>query len=1479
MDVYFGKIVSISHEAVNIKGGILMRDKMRKYASIFLVFCMVLGLFAEVPVNAADVESGTENATGELVATTYFDWLEDGPVVHENAEYQRELYVSLMPCTMHLAYRADADAELQTVTAEKISVTYEGEAVNELVRIWANEQNADYVDMEFQKTGDYVVNYTDNLEREYSLIIHVVYPEMGFYTQPSISDETILSRFAFSDMQTNTFYLIMNPAEGCEMQLDDSVPFFVCDYELGYDVTDSEEVKKYVTYEAVEENVYRITVSALKNFEVRAQAEVISETDTWQNECCIGVFYEPKMEGLVVKEWIDWNEEGPYVSDEATFSKEAWAIPKEDKIVYLAYVETEGGEDTPVTAEDITITYNGEDAGERASCSQNRENTDLINLQFQELGEYAITYSGDGNKDKSVKVTVDYPEVGFYYGEERNIENLIANGRFVYSDVENVTEKTFYVIMQTKGTSIALNEAAPFKINDYQTGIESSEPEVVAEYISYERVEGRENVYRIIVNTPRNFGLNVEAIVVDGDGNEWVSSNSMNVEYEQKMEGLVVKDWIEWNEEGPYISEEASFSKETWCDLNGHTIYLAYLESEEDTTPEVVHAEDLTITYNGEAADEIVNVADNELNGDLIGLRFTRTGEYIVTYKAGTISKTITIHVDYPMAGFYRTAEVTDEGYIRDELLYEAGENQEFYLILLDRGEEHISDTQIHVLDYYSDAIEVEMVEENHIYKIVIRDTWEAQFRIQASFLCRWGDGEPDLINYELSLRDEDLTGRSAYIDGAKHTGYSGCFMTKEEYEFGGIYWDNNSPIYYVHADTVQGVIDKLLRVANGEEVLYRSVIDEETGKMVQVSSEGLEIENTGYIQIVVSNFGNVTLTPEYVTSAGDLKGISFVSGQDVYMTEHEPEDGIYIEDQVYSLERLRGALIAEGITQEEMAHMIPDALAEESYVSIYQNEIYFVEEIIDEEKAQRYFVLGEAVTYDTGMEAQQKQLLLEAFADNVFAELMEPSRYPEMHVNTYCDMTFGGGFDKLWIGFKEGYDYSATIVNGNEKTTFTREDLAGQKTKECEAYTIYWDDRTQSGHEEVIPIRLYEIEEVTNTSGNYEGAVSVDEMPEPNAMEELTTEQKDAIEQGKKLTVDVKADSKNETEVGAAVAESMKSVVKNTGFAGIVYLDLSVLVSVEGVTGATQITEMKTSMVLTIEIPERIRKDKRKYKIVRYHEKDGKGHSEELDASVSGDGKRITFKTDRFSTYAIVYDSVEDENAGATQTPGTSTTPDTTQKPDVPAVVVGSQQTVDGNKYTVTNVTDGAKTVVYNGSTVKGVKVTVPATVTIGGAVYSVTEIADGAFAGNTKLTNVTLPKSIVKIGKNAFKGCTKLKKITIPKNVTAIGANAFYNCKKLGVVKFGTTKLAAIGQGAFGKCSSLKSVTIPKSVTEIGKDAFKNCKNLKKVTIKGTKLKKIGKNAFKNNAKKITIKVPRQKKSAYKKLLKKAGYKKTVK
>ena len=109
-------------------------------------------------------------------------------------------------------------------------------------------------------------------------------------------------------------------------------------------------------------------------------------------------------------------------------------------------------------------------------------------------------------------------------------------------------------------------------------------------------------------------------------------------------------------------------------------------------------------------------------------------------------------------------------------------------------------------------------------------------------------------------------------------------------------------------------------------------------------------------------------------------------------------------------------------------------------------------------------------------------------------------------------------------------------------------------------------------------------------------------------------------------------------------------------------------------------------------------------------------------------------------------------------------------------------------------------------------------------------------------------------------------MKKVSIPATITVKG------------VKY---KVTAVSKNAFKNNKKVKQVTIDKNVKNIGKNAFYGCKNLKKVIIKTTKLTKktVGKNAFKGIHKKATIKVPKKKLNAYKKLLKNAGISKSVK
>ncbi len=127
---------------------------------------------------------------------------------------------------------------------------------------------------------------------------------------------------------------------------------------------------------------------------------------------------------------------------------------------------------------------------------------------------------------------------------------------------------------------------------------------------------------------------------------------------------------------------------------------------------------------------------------------------------------------------------------------------------------------------------------------------------------------------------------------------------------------------------------------------------------------------------------------------------------------------------------------------------------------------------------------------------------------------------------------------------------------------------------------------------------------------------------------------------------------------------------------------------------------------------------------------------------------------------------------------------------------------------------------------------VTIPSTVKIKGVTYKVTSIGNKAFINNKKLKKVAISDNIITIGNSAFQGCKALKTVTIGKRVKTIGQKAFY----------GDGRLTAI-------------------------------------TVKSAALKKVGGKALYGIHKKAVIKAPAKQLSAYKKLFKNKGQKKTVK
>ena len=133
---------------------------------------------------------------------------------------------------------------------------------------------------------------------------------------------------------------------------------------------------------------------------------------------------------------------------------------------------------------------------------------------------------------------------------------------------------------------------------------------------------------------------------------------------------------------------------------------------------------------------------------------------------------------------------------------------------------------------------------------------------------------------------------------------------------------------------------------------------------------------------------------------------------------------------------------------------------------------------------------------------------------------------------------------------------------------------------------------------------------------------------------------------------------AENVTTADKALVE--KTIDKNANVGQ--YFDISIVIKAEN-KELGNITKLDDQLTFTVAIPEELKKENREFYIVRVHE----GKAEKLETVENKDGT-LTFKTDKFSTYALVYVDSEEDNTTApnqpTDKPNTETTTPSVQTP-----------------------------------------------------------------------------------------------------------------------------------------------------------------------------------------------------------------------
>ena len=146
-----------------------------------------------------------------------------------------------------------------------------------------------------------------------------------------------------------------------------------------------------------------------------------------------------------------------------------------------------------------------------------------------------------------------------------------------------------------------------------------------------------------------------------------------------------------------------------------------------------------------------------------------------------------------------------------------------------------------------------------------------------------------------------------------------------------------------------------------------------------------------------------------------------------------------------------------------------------------------------------------------------------------------------------------------------------------------------------------------------------------------------------------------------------------------------------------------------------------------------------------------------------------------------------------------------------------------------------------------------------------SLATFTDKLFYGAHKLTDITIPDTIVKLGNSCLRE-TNVEVVIIPDNVKTIGNSAFEQCDNLCAVQFGAG-VRKLPQWCFYGCDILQNVIIPETVNEMDANvfeasgisyqklpqsiksipyqSFKDCKNLTEVVCSDA-LESIGDYAF---------------------------------
>ena len=182
---------------------------------------------------------------------------------------------------------------------------------------------------------------------------------------------------------------------------------------------------------------------------------------------------------------------------------------------------------------------------------------------------------------------------------------------------------------------------------------------------------------------------------------------------------------------------------------------------------------------------------------------------------------------------------------------------------------------------------------------------------------------------------------------------------------------------------------------------------------------------------------------------------------------------------------------------------------------------------------------------------------------------------------------------------------------------------------------TLAW-MRTMDTYYTKDGIQAGKIKQIESSDENFAGAKL--ESLEPSTLESLLSEEeKELVELGNDANIYLVVNKLEESEISNEDKDLIYSVMNSNMHLGF-YLDINLLKSI-GNKDPVNISNVAEKVKITIQIPDELL-GKENYKIIRTHN----NVADIIDAVI--DGNNLTFETDRFSTYALVYNESSNEGS-----------------------------------------------------------------------------------------------------------------------------------------------------------------------------------------------------------------------------------------